>query len=61
MLQKNEIDISVAQDAMEYACTKFRDLRKIEVHDKFIEKAKETWVEIGFENPDFSHNQMTNR
>lgn len=41
LLQKNEIDLFVAQDAVENACTKLRDLKRTEAHDKFLEKTKE--------------------
>lgn len=54
LLQKDEISLFVAQDAMENAYTKFKDLEKAEVQDKFIEKAKEKWKKMGLENPDFS-------
>lgn len=41
MLHEDEIDTFVAKDAMENACTKVKDLIKIKLHDKFIEKTKE--------------------
>lgn len=42
---------------MENTYTKLRDLRKTEVHDKFIEKTKEKCEEIGLENPDYPLNE----